>query len=180
MAGVCKSPGGTESQPLTLLHISDFHLPAPAQAKAQQRAAAKERKKVNQAKSVVVQKVRGGPVAVGGAADAGRRPRSPSWPCAARAPLLHPVLAGVGEWRTSGAHPGRGHCRRLPRTGAAALPGDPAVCDRSRLAGNVAPGRRRARAAPSRAAPQITNSATVKKMMKSKKQRKLLKTADTN
>ena len=30
------------------------------------------------------------------------------------------------------------------------------------------------------AMPQITNSATVKKMMKSKKQRKLLKTADTS
>jgi hypothetical protein len=32
----------------------------------------------------------------------------------------------------------------------------------------------------SRAHVQITNAATVKKMMKSKKQRKLLRTADTN
>lgn len=115
---------------------SSTHLAAPLQAAAQQRASAKERKKANQARSVVVQKV---------------------WaPCSYT--RLWPRLTYLGP------------------VGSAPL--------QTRLAQIRSDQSRNQTLAPSPSPihvhPQITNSATVKKMMKSKKQRKLLKTADTN
>lgn len=125
---------------------------------AQQRAAAKERKKQNQAKSAVVQKV--GPLLFYG---------------------LGVQLQCAGCWH--------GHPHDQPGPNVCTDQAWSALCSihalqwlRRVVVWNAVPV-----LLPSDVCAllcccvlQITNSATVKKLMKSKKQRKLLRTADTN
>jgi len=127
--------------------------PHGTQAAAKQKREALERKKANQKKSEVVQKVRGG--------GARRFGSGVSFfvPCSVLAPgsALQGHAVGV-----MGASPGR------QRSLMPALGGRCGCTARQDHCG-VAPPRT-----------QISNSATVKKMMKSKKQKALLRTADTN